>query len=229
MYDRLDVGMGLIDFAVDEALHIERSSPRLDRVAVEIELQDVVGRDQARSHAARQQKAPRVGLVPHADMAEAIDHALVGENAVGGDEIVDEIGMRRHLCSRGCCFGRFQRRCGAGEQKCAQQGNRFAHASSRSDIGPLSSTCSLAARLTLADARDLIRGRRQSNGGGDGKTHTRPDRPRCFAPRVRMRCCRWADGARQPHRPGAGGRSRDRTRHQLFRYRGDVWERGIRA
>src|SRR6266436_8385871 len=98
MYDRLDVGMGLVDFAVDEALDIERTTAWLESIAVEIELQDIAGRDQARSHAAGEQKAPRVRLVPHADMSEAIDHALVREDAVGGDEIVNEVRMRRRLC-----------------------------------------------------------------------------------------------------------------------------------
>src|SRR5215472_5318798 len=95
MYDRPDVGMGLVDFAVDEALDIEGTTVWLERISVEIELHDVVGGHQAGSHAACEQKMPRVSIVPHADMSKTVDHALVREDAVGGDEIVDEIRMRR--------------------------------------------------------------------------------------------------------------------------------------
>ena len=82
--------MGLVDLAVDEAFDVKRAATRVERVAVEVELHDVVGRDQSRSHAARQEEARRVGLLPRADMPETVDHALLGENAVGGDEILDE-------------------------------------------------------------------------------------------------------------------------------------------
>src|SRR5437016_2540699 len=109
VYDRPDVAMGLVDSAMDEALDIERATPQLERVAVKVELQNVVCSDETRRHAAREQKEFRVSRVPYADMSETVDHAPIGEDAVGGDEIVDEIGMRRRPCSRGRCFGHFQR------------------------------------------------------------------------------------------------------------------------
>ena len=42
------------------------------------------------------------------------------------------------------------------------------------------------------------------------------DRARCFAPRVRMRCRRRADGARQSLRPGASGRTGARARRSTI-------------
>ena len=70
---------------------------------------------------------------------------------------------------------------------------------------------------------------RRREGGSDGKTHARPDRARCVGARVRMRGGRRVDGTQQPGRSRARGGAGDRARHQLFRHRGDVRERRIRA
>ena len=128
VHDRPDPGQGLVDLAVDEALDIESAAPRLQGIAVDIELEDVVRRDQARRHAAREQKARRVRLVPHADMAEAVDHALVGQDPVGGDEIVDQTRMRCRPGLRYRCLRHLQCRRRPGEQERAEQRNRSSHA-----------------------------------------------------------------------------------------------------
>ncbi len=96
VHDRHDLGLRPEDLAVDEALEIGRAALRIDRVAVEVEFHDVGRRNQPRRHAARQQKALRVLVVAGADMAEPVDHALVEENAVGGDDILDQ----RRVCIR---------------------------------------------------------------------------------------------------------------------------------
>src|SRR5271166_2568404 len=97
VHDRPNLGIGLVDLAVNKSLDIERAPARVEGVAVEVEFHDVVRCDETRRHAARQQKACCVLLVPRADMPKAVDHALVGEDAVGGDEIVDLVLIRSLL------------------------------------------------------------------------------------------------------------------------------------
>ena len=63
---------------------------RVDRLAIAIELHDVGRGDEAGRHAARQEEMVRALVVAHADMAEAVDDALVVKDAVGGDEIFDQ-------------------------------------------------------------------------------------------------------------------------------------------
>ena len=62
-------------------------------VAVEIELDDVVGGDERGRHAARDQEALGILRMAHGDMAEAVDDALLVENVIGIDEIVDDGGI----------------------------------------------------------------------------------------------------------------------------------------
>jgi len=96
VHDRLDLGMSLVDLAVDKALDIEGAPALLERVALKVKLQDVVGHHETRRHAASEQKPGRVLSVPGADMPEAVDHALVGKDAVSGYEIFD-LRPVRHL------------------------------------------------------------------------------------------------------------------------------------
>ena len=77
VHDRLDLGMGLVDLAVDKSFEIERAAVRLDRIAVAVEFHEVGGGNQAGRHAARQEEMLGVFVVTHADMAEAVDDALV--------------------------------------------------------------------------------------------------------------------------------------------------------
>src|SRR5438093_11244538 len=65
-------------------------------------------------------------------------------------------------------------------------------------VGAVSMSSALRARLTLPDARDLIRADCRSNGGCHGNTHTRPHRTCGFGPRVRLRRGWRADGTGQP-------------------------------
>src|ERR1700726_4177935 len=56
VHDRLDLGLGLIDLAVDKSFEIDGTALRIDRIAVAVEFHDVGGGDQAGRHAARQQE-----------------------------------------------------------------------------------------------------------------------------------------------------------------------------
>src|SRR5262249_58012521 len=81
-------------------LEVGRAALGIDRRAIERELHDVVFLDAVRRPRARQQIALRIIGVAHADMAEAVHHALAGEDAVGGDELFDQVvqlGHRRFL------------------------------------------------------------------------------------------------------------------------------------
>src|SRR5712691_6912601 len=63
---------------------------RIDRLALAVELHNVGRLDEARRHAARQEEMLGLLVVAHADMAKPIDNALVVEDAVGRDEILDQ-------------------------------------------------------------------------------------------------------------------------------------------
>ena len=95
MHHCADLGLRLINRAVDEALEIGR--PRVaDRRAIQHELDDVVLGDMFRAQRAGQQVAVRLGRMPHADMAVGIDHALVGQDPVGDHQVPDGEFQRVH-------------------------------------------------------------------------------------------------------------------------------------
>ena len=75
---------------MDEALEIGRAAARIDRLALERELHDVVLLDAVRRARARQQEALRIVGMARADMAEGVDHAFAGEDAVGGDDFFEQ-------------------------------------------------------------------------------------------------------------------------------------------
>ena len=61
----------------------------IDRIGIEVVFHDVRGRDDRRRLGTGQQiSVGRMGMT-HADMPVAVEYALVGENAVGRDEVVD--------------------------------------------------------------------------------------------------------------------------------------------
>src|SRR5262249_44815612 len=93
----VDVRTRLVDLRVDETLRVDRSVAAVDRLRLEVELHDVRLADTARRERGRHQEAVLALGMADADMAEAVDHTLAVENAIGGDEIVDrrtEIGWR---------------------------------------------------------------------------------------------------------------------------------------
>src|SRR5262249_59044100 len=82
--DAVDVGTRLVDAAMDEALEIGRPPARIDRIALERELHDVVDLDALGRPRPRQQKALRVVGMARADMPERIHDALARQDPVGG-------------------------------------------------------------------------------------------------------------------------------------------------
>jgi len=85
-----------VNFAVNESLQIHRRPARRDGSPVEIELQHVLFGDKRGRHASGQQKAIRPIRMTDADMAESVDDAIAGKNAIGDDQVIDE----RCLCTR---------------------------------------------------------------------------------------------------------------------------------
>jgi hypothetical protein len=88
--DGADLRPGAIDLGVDEALEIDGTAIVAEGSGVEIEGHDIRFRHQPGRHVAGQQEGVFALVVAHADMAEAVDDALVEQDAVGGDEILDQ-------------------------------------------------------------------------------------------------------------------------------------------
>jgi len=96
----VDVRPGTIDLRVDETLLINRAAATIDGVAVEIEFHDVVGGDAPGRLRLGNQETIRPRRMPHADVAVTVDDALVIEDAVGGDEVLDQTLGRRGIAPR---------------------------------------------------------------------------------------------------------------------------------
>ena len=90
VHNRTHLRPRLIDFAVNEAFEVHRAATLIDRRAVEVVFEDVLGRHQCGRHAARHQVAVRILVVPRADMAKAIHDALVVQNMIGRHEVIDQ-------------------------------------------------------------------------------------------------------------------------------------------
>ena len=102
VHDGHDIGAGREDRGVDEPLEIELMAVIAHGIAVEIELDNIVGTDQFRRERARDQKAVRVVGMTDADMAVGVDDIFARQNAIGDDEILDqslEAAHRRHVPS----------------------------------------------------------------------------------------------------------------------------------
>jgi hypothetical protein len=72
VHDGHHVGPRAVDGAVDEALQVHAPVVRVQRRAVQRELQDVACRDLARRHVAREQEARGIPVVPHAHVPEGV-------------------------------------------------------------------------------------------------------------------------------------------------------------
>ena len=89
----IDVRPRLVDRRMDEALEIERALLVPHRLAVEAELDDVVLLDQLGRERARDEEALRIVGMADADVAVGVDHVLLGEDAVGDDEVLDDVSI----------------------------------------------------------------------------------------------------------------------------------------
>jgi hypothetical protein len=88
VHHRLHVGARGVDGGVDESLQVGLSRVVFDRVALQIEGHDVGCRHQRRRHAAREQEAVAGARQANAHVAEAIDHALIGQDVVGVNKVI---------------------------------------------------------------------------------------------------------------------------------------------
>src|SRR5437868_5555491 len=119
VYDRMDVRPRTINFAVNESFQI--GTPIVvDEIAIQIERLDVVAADERRRHVSRKQEAIRLMRMTNADVAERIEHALVEQNVIRVDQVLDQLRIdaagrcavhamfSRHSPSA-CCTGRSEK------------------------------------------------------------------------------------------------------------------------
>jgi len=76
---------------VNEAFEVDGLAAGVERIAIEVEFQDIRRSHQRRRHAAREQEAVAALVVAHADMPEGVNHVLVIEDVVA----VTSSAMRR--------------------------------------------------------------------------------------------------------------------------------------
>src|ERR1700747_1259615 len=81
---------------MDEALEVGRARVSVLRSGGHVERHDVIVRHELGCQRAREEVAVRAIRVAYADVAEAVEHAEPGEDAVGRDEIVDDGGQSAH-------------------------------------------------------------------------------------------------------------------------------------
>jgi len=107
--DRLDIGPNLVNLAVDETLQIRGATARIDRLIVQVVFDDVLRGHQGRRSRAGNEVMLGVPGRPDTDMAESVNHALVGQDAIGENQIGDAFGV----LLLGCFHGRVlcQARC----------------------------------------------------------------------------------------------------------------------
>ena len=89
--DGMNIVPRLVDLTVYEALEGEGISALSDRIAVQIEFQDVTRRHEPRGPGACHQEAIRIGRMPDAHVSRFVEYALARQDAVGGDEIRDRV------------------------------------------------------------------------------------------------------------------------------------------
>ena len=81
---------------MDRALGVEVLALGVDRLAFEIELDDVVALDALGRARTRQEEPIRLVRMADADMAERIDDAVLGQHVVRGHKVFDQIVELRH-------------------------------------------------------------------------------------------------------------------------------------
>src|SRR5262245_1540771 len=93
VHNGLYIRARLVNFAVNEPLDVETAAPRIDRIAVEIKLENVGGGYEFGCNRTRQKIAIRIVIVSHADMTESIQNPLLGQNPVRRNQVFNEVGM----------------------------------------------------------------------------------------------------------------------------------------
>src|SRR5258706_5313595 len=98
---------------MDEALKVHGAAARVDRFAIPVKFENISLGDKCRRNAACQKEPVGVLIVACADVSEGVDNALVGQNAVGVNEVFNQLGIWRTRCWRGSWRLRRSRECPA--------------------------------------------------------------------------------------------------------------------
>src|ERR1700704_5293948 len=101
MNDRHHIRPCAVDRRVNEPLEVHAAAARVDWLAIPVELKNIAGSDKRGRDAARQKESVRVLVVASAYVAEGVNYALVGQDAVCVDEVFDELWIRSARCPRG--------------------------------------------------------------------------------------------------------------------------------
>src|ERR1700730_13364268 len=88
----IDLGPRLVDFAVDHPLAVKTELRGLDRLRFEIELDEIGHFRQFRRLVAGDEIALRIAGMADADVAERVEHLLIGEDARRNDQFVQNVG-----------------------------------------------------------------------------------------------------------------------------------------
>jgi hypothetical protein len=87
VYHGTNVRPVLIDRAMDGAFTIHGTSTLIDRIAIEIELHDVVQDDKFGAAGPRHKKSVRTLWMAHADMSETVNHPFSRQDAIGNHQV----------------------------------------------------------------------------------------------------------------------------------------------
>ena len=99
--DRSNVRPGSVNFGMDEPLRIERAAFRVYGIPIEIEFDEIGCRDQFRRERSRHDEPVRGAIVASAHVAEAIEHALLSQDPICGDQVFDQCRIgRTRRCRR---------------------------------------------------------------------------------------------------------------------------------
>src|SRR5437660_8831393 len=88
--DGFDVGTGSVDFCMNESLRVQRASLCIDSITVEVQFDQIRRRHKLRSQRSRQDEAIGIPVVPGAHVSKPVENALLAEDAISSDEILDE-------------------------------------------------------------------------------------------------------------------------------------------
>lgn len=87
----VNVWPGAEDGAMDEAFEVKGALFLADGLAIEGELEDIFTSDKFGRQGAGQEKMAGILGMPHTHVAIGIDHILMREDAIGNDEIVEQV------------------------------------------------------------------------------------------------------------------------------------------
>jgi len=90
VHHRHHLGPRAVNFAVDVALDEALALVAGERLAVGVELHQVARRHQRRCERARHEEAVGPLVAARADVAVGVEHLVGGEDAAGGDEVLDQ-------------------------------------------------------------------------------------------------------------------------------------------